>query len=229
MPVVDMSEATVSGNRLAVAKRLVHAMETVGFLYLDGIPGYNEDELLECVKWFFDLPLERRLEVAKKQYNPTSKQLYRGYFGLNPEDVSYKEGYEFGLELCQDDEVVKSAFPLYEPNIWPSPATEEEKQRISKFKDTISSYYKIMLDASVEFMHLLAIGLSLPDAFFDPLFLPRTLSTLRLMHYPKRQFSPPSDACTAEGEVLCCGAHSDAGFATLLATFDDGLQVSLSS
>ena len=142
--------------------------------------------------------------------------------------MSYKEGYEFGQDLCQEDDIVKSGLPLYEPNIWPTPTTEEEKPRISKFKDTVSSYYKTMLNTSLEFMHLLAMGLDLPEAFFDPLFLPRSLSTLRLLHYPLRHFSPPPDACIPEGDVLCCEAHSDGGFATLVATFDEGLQVPLS-
>ena len=42
LPIIDFS----SPNRLATAKVLTEAMETVGFVYLDNVPGFNKEDIL---------------------------------------------------------------------------------------------------------------------------------------------------------------------------------------
>ena len=74
------------------------------------------------------------------------------------------------------------------------------------------------MSASVKFLQLLAIGLGLPETYFHHLFVPDTLSTLRLQHYPPRQFPPP-DKAIEDGQVVVCETHVDSGFVTLLITF----------
>ena len=76
LPVVDFS----SPDKKETASRIVHVMETVGFLYLDNVPGYNietEEELMEANKWFFSLPLEKKLSVARYLYNNENRNFYR--------------------------------------------------------------------------------------------------------------------------------------------------------
>ena len=75
-----------------------------------------------------------------------------------------------------------------------------------------------MMSASVKFLQLLAIGLGLPETYFHHLFVPDTLSTLRLQHYPPRLFAPP-DKAIEDGQVAVCETHVDSGFVTLLITF----------
>ena len=75
-----------------------------------------------------------------------------------------------------------------------------------------------MMSASVKFLQLLAIGLGLPETYFHHLFVPDTLSTLRLQHYPPRLFAPP-DKAIEDGQVVVCETHVDSGFVTLLITF----------
>jgi hypothetical protein len=51
-------------------------MEDLGFLFLDNIPGYSEDELRWCVEFFYDvMPEKKKMEVAKLAYNPNGKQV----------------------------------------------------------------------------------------------------------------------------------------------------------
>ena len=45
-----------SPDRLATAKELTKAMETVGFVYLDSVPGFNkevEENLHKAASWVF--------------------------------------------------------------------------------------------------------------------------------------------------------------------------------
>ena len=73
LPVVDCSLA----GREEKSKQITRIMETVGFLYLDNVPGYDEQELRKYTDWFHDLPMEKKMKVARKKYNPESKQVLK--------------------------------------------------------------------------------------------------------------------------------------------------------
>ena len=75
------------------------------------------------------------------------------------------------------------------------------------------------MSAALKFLQLIAIGLGLPENYFYHLFVPETLSTLRLLHYPQRDFETPAVAIE-NGQVVVCETHIDSGFVTLLTTFD---------
>ena len=62
-------------DRSALSREITTVMEGMGFLYLENIPGYNEDELRWCVDFFFRLPLEKRMEVARRMYCPKNKNV----------------------------------------------------------------------------------------------------------------------------------------------------------
>ena len=150
LPVVDFS----SPDKKETASRIVHVMETVGFLYLDNVPGYNieaEEELMEANKWFFSLSLEKKLSVARYLYNNKNRNFYRGYFGLDKDYSSYKEGYEFGQDssTCPGyDRETDDGFPLTENNVWPQPdpnETEDERKFYTKFKETVGKHYMYIL------------------------------------------------------------------------------------
>ena len=50
LPVIDLRLATGPG-RAQLAGRLIHALETVGFFYVEGIDGYDEQELMTYTRW----------------------------------------------------------------------------------------------------------------------------------------------------------------------------------
>ena len=61
-------------------------------------------------------------------------------------------------------------------------------------------------------MRLTAIGLGLDEHIYDDHFLPKSTSSLRLLHFPALK----------EGKsFLRIGGHEDASFATLLVTFNN--------
>ena len=79
LPVIDMS----SPNREETARKVVKAMETVGFAYLDNIQGYNKEveaELLKASQKFFSLPLEEKLQYSNLLSNQCCTQFATGIF-----------------------------------------------------------------------------------------------------------------------------------------------------
>jgi isopenicillin N synthase-like dioxygenase len=82
-----------------------------------------------------------------------------------------------------------------------------------------------MHDTAIEITRLIARGLGANENWFDNMFSPYPLSTLRIINYPVRP--QPIPECARDGKyTLHCGAHTDTPFITLLATFDyPGLQI----
>ena len=68
LPVINYQET----DREKLSQEVVRSMETLGFIFLEKVPGFDEDELRWCVDFFFSLPLKKRMEVAKKKYKPES-------------------------------------------------------------------------------------------------------------------------------------------------------------
>lgn len=203
-------------------------MEDVGFIIVKDIAGYDEEKLQQATEWFFDQPLEWRMRVTRKKWNANSKNLYRGYFPVDHTAISYKEGFEIGQEIPEDDPEIKSGYPLVENTPWPVAPPGEDQLPYQFFSETMKIHFNFFFDASVELMRLIAIGLDLQENFFDHLFIPKTLSTLRLLSYPPRTKAPPPDAVTEDGTVLYCDSHADVGILTMLTSFGQpGLQVLL--
>lgn len=217
IPVIDFS----SPDRQDTARQLIKAMEATGFVYIDNIPGFDQQSLKQAALWFFSLPLEKRLQVAPKKYNKESKGIYRGYYPLIPEDTSLKEFFECAGELSPDDPLIKDGHPLYESTPWPEEDT-------LPFREIVMKHFDAMSKAATEFVQLACIGIGLDEHSFDKMFV-KPVSTLRLSHYPARSLSEaPEKAIAKDGSVLTCNEHCDSGCVTLLATFEnEGLQLFL--
>lgn len=71
IPVIDFS----SQDRREKAHLIVNAMETVGFLFLDKVPGHDEDELRKWVEWFWSFSGEKKMKIARRRYNPANKHV----------------------------------------------------------------------------------------------------------------------------------------------------------
>ncbi|KAK6187717.1 hypothetical protein SNE40_005679 [Patella caerulea] len=220
LPVIDLSQCGDQQTRVAVAKKMVDALKTVGFLYIDNIPGFDQKELLKWCRWFFNLPENVRFKLYRKLWNPNSKSVYRGCFPLQKGEISYKEGFEMGQDIATDE----SIHPFFaDPNVWP------EVEGADEFKTFMTSFYTCMMRTGRQMCHLLCIGCGLKEDFLDSTFFPDSLSTLRLLHYPVRT-EPAPDVARHGNVTVCCSEHSDSGFITLLSTFNfPGLQIKLES
>lgn len=138
---------------------------------------------------------------------------------------SYKEGYDIGQDLPEDDPDYKTSYPVSEHSPWPQAGPEEDNTPYEKFKTIMSRYFKLLFDVSLELLRLMSMGLGLNENFFDCLFT-KSISTMRLINYPVHDFEPPKDAYTSDGKLISTEQHRDTGILTLLCTFDyEGLQV----
>ena len=214
LPIIDFSNQ----DRLHNAGLLTEAMGSVGFVYLDNVPGYNkevESRLHEAAKWFFSLPLETKLLVSPKKWNKEATCMYRGYVPINVAEGHLREQYEMGEVLPDDDEDRNSGNPLYEATAWPL-----DEDRGIYFRELMMSHYCAMTNAGMEFLRLTAIGLGLDEHTFDSRFLPKSVSSLRIMHYPTY------DGESENKSTFTCEEHIDTVFVTLLVTFSyAGLEI----
>ena len=154
-------------------------------------------------------------------------QRYRGYFGVNRVGSSFKEGFEMGLDLPEGDPDIQSGFPLTESNSWLRPDDDQDTQPFDRFRETMERYYSLLYGVALDLLRLIAKGLGLEEHYFDDLYTPKTLSTLRLINYPVHNFEIPPDAYSKDdGRLLSTAAHRDSTTLTLLTTFNyEGLQV----
>ena len=212
LPIIDFS----SPDRRTTAKELTKAMETVGFVYLENVPGYTkevEEDLHKAASWFYSLPLDEKLRLSPKKWNKDAAGVYRGYVPINVVEGHLREQYEMGEMLPEDDPDRKSGNPTYEATPWPS-----EDDAIIPFRQFMASYYNVMIQAAMEFLRLTAIGLGMDEHVFDEKFLPKSVSSLRIMHYPAYE--------QADEPTFTCEEHIDTVFVTLLATFSyPGLEI----
>ena len=207
LPVIDMS----SPNREETARKVVKAMETVGFAYLDNIQGYNKEveaELLKASQKFFSLPLEEKLQYSPKIWNDKGKgNLYRGYCPINVAHNSLLEFFLVGEPVPENEKVID---PLHEGTPMPS--------HDIAFCTIINSHLSCMFDAAMEILRLTALGLGFNEHVFDDRFQPKSLSNVKLLHYP------PLDE-SASQPLFRTDDHTDASFVTLLVTFEyEGLE-----
>ena len=205
LPVINL----FSSDRQDTAKRLVQAMETAGFVYLDNVPGFDKDAeeaLLKAATWFFSQPLEEKLRCSPKRWNDAALGVYRGYVPINVEQGLMREQYETGETLPDGDPDLTSGNPLYEPTPWP----KKDHPDAAEFRRVMDAHRAAMLNAGMEFLRLTAIGLGMDEHAFDRKFLPKSISSLRVMHYP---------TYSSQKSVLTCEEHTDCGFVTLLVTF----------
>lgn len=200
IPLVDVSQ-----DEATAAAQVFQACTQSGFFYATG-HGIPEQRLAEVFRQFqaaFALPEAEKQKLLADENN-------RGYTPfaeetLDPDNQSRgdtKEGFYFGREVPADDP--EAALPLHGPNQWPSEAL------LPGFRAAVTSYFDALTDLGHKLLRLLALALKLPGDYFDPMFV-KPMVALRPLHY-SAEVSVPTDG------VLGCGAHSDYGMLTILAT-----------
>eukprot|EP00128_Syssomonas_multiformis_P008769 Colp12_sorted_trinity150504_noHs@32600 len=215
VPVVDL-EDWQTGRKEDVVSALKRACTEIGFFYVKnhGVHAESVPNVLKHASKFFGLPLEEKLKVARRRYNPNSTHIYHGYFPVEENQTSHKEGFDVGSESPFKGETRNTMF--HETNLWP------DANLVPGFKETLVSYFEEVSKLGATLMSLIAQALDLPPNYFEP-FFQDSITTLRLLRYPS-----PAEGAAASG--LNCSEHTDSGVLTLL--YQDptgGLQVQNSS
>ncbi len=213
---------------------LRYACENIGFFYLKLDSSQLNPLLIQSVfeqsRNFFSLPTSIKEKIVDSELN-------RGYTSYQEETLDpsnqtegdTKEGFYIARDVPVHDEAYNPS-KLSGPNVWPTPAAlthgyEDNPDRSGAasfdcvlWKNIMNEYFDKLNSIGFQLVKLLALAIGLPSNYFDDKFSP-PMAFLRLLHYPKQKSDP-------DNGIFACGAHSDYGMITLLATDDQpGLQI----
>jgi isopenicillin N synthase-like dioxygenase len=212
-----------SPQRDRVDAAILSAAAGVGFMAVKSFPGeewLTPSRRAGLLK-LFSLSDAAKAKLLRWNFDPKQKNLYRGWFPLQPGAVSYKEGIDMGPDIAHAQADADMSDPLCEPTPLPDEAA------LPGWRAAAASYYRAMEAVGGALMRSVARGLNLPERFFDPYF-DGGISTLRLIRYPLRENGPdlagPEFSTMHKGEkrMIIGREHADSGFVTLLA--QDGVE-----
>jgi isopenicillin N synthase-like dioxygenase len=222
IPVIDVSglfEARSPG-RDRTDRAIMVAATTSGFMTATGFPPdipVSRETRADLLR-LFQLPAHETRKLWRQKFEPSHRNIYRGWFPLQPGQVTSKEGIDLGPDVAHGPGVIHGDDPLREQTPLPPEAV------LPGWRDGVARYYLGMERVCQALMRSIARGLMLEGRFFDPAF-DRGLSTLRLIRYPVRsdlELAARADpAVWLDHNGIRCyvtGApHVDSGFLTLLA------------
>jgi isopenicillin N synthase-like dioxygenase len=223
VPVIDIAPIAQGSpaERRDVARAVDEACAEIGFLVISGhgvSPSLMAD-VASASRAFFDLPLEQKMQVQRPAPDVT-----RGYFPLEGESVARSQGDATAAGDLNESfmigpvDVAGDAYHLgpaagkhFHPNLWP--------HHPAGLREAYTGCYRAMSSLAVLLMRGFALGLDLPENFFDGK-IDRHISRLRVRNYPAPAMPPKP------GQMRV-GAHADYGSLTILRTEDvpGGLQV----
>ncbi|MFJ3789453.1 isopenicillin N synthase family dioxygenase [Kitasatospora sp. NPDC090091] len=201
VPVIDLGleEPADPQRRAAVAQAVRRACETSGFLVVvgHGVPEATVTGLYDAAGAFFRGPADVREQAANDFEDP----LQHGWSANDRMQL-------FGGSLL--GERTEGRFPgLDSPNRWPDQPG---------FREAFLAYYEAAAGLSREIMRLFALGLELPETWFDDKF-DRHMTPMMVNYYPPRT--------GVAHDKLRNSPHTDFGSLTVLYQDDapGGLQV----
>jgi isopenicillin N synthase-like dioxygenase len=230
VPTIDIGALSdpAGSARNATDAAIIAAAQSVGFMSIVGLPEQvplgpsARADLLRI----FDLEPRVLQSLWRRKFEPRNPNLYRGWFPVQPGNITSKEGIDIGGDVLYGEEVVRSDDPLRE--LTPLPA----EVLLPGWRSAVAAYYAAMVRVCVLLMQSIARSLGLEERFFDAAFH-HGLSTLRLLLYPPRTLEELATcrdpelwvSYAGERRFLTGAAHTDSGFVTLLAQDDmPGLQ-----
>jgi isopenicillin N synthase-like dioxygenase len=210
IPVIDLTPAREGdpASRKAVAAKIDAACRALGFLVIagHGVPDALVQDTRTAALRFFALPEHEKNKVRKgadsyRGYAPVETEaLAQSLDNASPPDL--KEAFNIGpVDVGAGAYfTAPEAQGFFAPSRWP-PALPE-------LKTVLERYYRAMTALATELMRLFALGLDLPEHFFDDK-VDRHITNLSLLYYPPLARAP-------QPGQLRAGAHTDYGSLTIL-------------
>lgn len=222
LPRIDIGPlfGPASPARNAADQAIIAAARDHGFMTVTGLPAEvpldaaTRRELLRL----FTLPEPEQRKLWRQKFEPANPNVYRGWFPKQDGTVTCKEGIDMGPDCAYGPARVAAGDPLREATPLPS------ETALPGWRATVTRYYRGMELTGRMLMRGIARGLGLPETTFDDAF-EGGISTLRLIHYPKRSADALASVADPELWVMHDGerrfvsgkAHVDSGLVTLLA------------
>ncbi|HEX6119267.1 MAG TPA: 2OG-Fe(II) oxygenase family protein [Dongiaceae bacterium] len=222
IPRIDIATlySGASPARARVDAAIVAAASGSGFMTICGLPpsvpiGATARRALLRL---FDLPPAATRRLWRQKFDPTHRNIYRGWFPLQNGAETYKEGFDLGPDIAHGAARIQEGDPLREATPLPP------EQTLPGWRDAAARYFIAMESVAQELLHAIARGLGLTETAFDSAFA-GGISTLRLIRYPVRPPDSmrgiPEDSLWVAhpgGRRYMLGrTHVDSGLMTLLA------------
>ena len=209
LPIVDISSLRQNAASVSVevASAIRQAYMENGFFYIrgHGIPHAIITAAADTAMRFFRLPLETKRKVS-------ANVNHRGWHALGDaqmygaEKPDYKEFYQVGLELTENDPDVRAGQPLRGPNNWPDFMPE--------LRCDMYAYFEAVGNCAGYLLRGVAGSLGIdPDFFVNKYEKP--LQRTQAVYYPPQPDSLGSDQ-------FGVAPHTDFGNITLLWQDDNG-------
>ena len=211
LPLIDLSAASDE----ALGRQIDAACRARGFFYIigHGVDAALRQRMFHQAQALFALPTD-----AKERWHMARSPARRGYEGPGYQTLApgtppdLKESFYLGVDRGPNDPLVRTGTPNHGPNQWPDAAL------LPEFRATADAYFAAMDALARRLMGLMALGLGLPQDYFEA-FTRDPMPVLRLLHYP-----PLASVATqaTDARQMGAGAHTDWGSITLLAQDDVG-------
>jgi len=221
--VVDLSPFfATDASKESISKcveTLAAACTKDGMFYLDGhqMPQELMDAAMNKSKEFFALPLETKQEVSW-QHGDMARGYITKYEEITDGERDALESFDVYKPITVSDLATTESDILMGENRWPS--------KPAGFKRTLDEYSTHMLKLGAVLMRAMELALKhtlgLPLDYEDPdtfVFQEKTKNSfynMRAVSYPPLSGEEESDS----SELSSCGAHTDYGCVTILATDD---------
>ena len=194
----------LAGDADAMAM-VAEAATGVGFMtvYNTPISPASVQSVIDAYAAFFHLPAAEKaaFDMAKTGSN-------RGWGAAGAEQVDpnanpdYKQVFDCGFTLVQDDPIADENLSFYAPNVWPD--------KPEGFADILQAYYAQSTAFALDLLGAIAVSVGEDGDYFRDKFT-RPMALLRGNYYPER----PSWATEKDFGIA---THTDYGCLTLLAT-----------
>ncbi|KAJ5374933.1 Oxoglutarate/iron-dependent dioxygenase [Penicillium concentricum] len=217
IPVVDFSGWNTESSRQRIAREIVAACKTVGFVYIvnHSLPESMLDEAFNWSKSFFELPQDEKLKVP----HPEGWAVHRGYSWPGLEKVS--QAMSTGIDEEKANQLrevtdIKESYDIGSDENTTQPNQWLPEHSLPGFRDFMHRFYWECFHVGGEVLQALAVGLELDENHLLEKHSGHN-NQLRLLHYPP----VPAEAIETE-RVARCPAHTDWSSITLLFQDDCG-------
>ena len=211
VPEINISHLVTNGLNSSKSEKVIRKIKKacleIGFFTIidHGVSSKLIDSTLITSKKFFNLPINKKMEIASQRWNKRNPNIYRGYF---PSFVNGKEGLDIG-----DPNLNKSMKKIL---------TKEKFEclNLKKVLDDksiliIKKYFDSLFNLSGVLFKSIVKSFNADTNIVNQAFVrPKTLTTLRFNKYPKQ--IKPIEISMQDGEKLGCETHVDSGIMTIL-------------
>src|SRR5579862_356808 len=142
IPLIDVAPlfGGESSARSSVDQALFAAAREVGFLGIRGLPrevalGREARARLLAI---FSLGDADKRRLYRRKFAPENRNVYRGWFPLQPGNLTSKEGIDLGGDVAYGAGITATDDPLREASALP------QEQRLPAWRAEIAAYYRAM-------------------------------------------------------------------------------------